>query len=214
MTEIMIQVSETLPGPKLTIVEDNGVRRTHFVDEGALFATLLDIYGQRVARGQQVFPAALLGGDLHRHTFWWQPPMRRPVIVEDADRQQTVLDLPLPGLVLGIQVDRLTLVAVQGPGRPQADSPLFRAPLPNVGAGSVCMGSSEKVSRDMLVAPALAWDSLWGSAFTGHGQTEQSRSYPYDVRELLFSLQDAAHFPEDDLVPLGITLEEHIHDHG
>ncbi|KAA3643943.1 MAG: hypothetical protein DWQ07_17655 [Chloroflexi bacterium] len=210
MTEVMIRLAEHLPAPELTVVDDGGARRTHFVDEWGLLQVLRTALQEHVVQGQHYFPPELLGGDLVNCSVWWRPPAPQIVTVEVEKRKQRMLTIPLPGLVLGIGKSSLRLVAVKGQDRPEFDGELFLAPFPNIGTGSVCMGSGDKVNSEMVLNPEAAWEALWSSAFTDHSISGQSRKYPYDVRELLFELDGQASFPQDDLVPIDTCLEDFI----
>jgi hypothetical protein len=97
------------------------------------------------------------------------------------------------------------------------DTPLFHAPLPNVfNSGSICWGSVQRVTDDVLQGNSLAadWDTLLGSRFGDHACSGKSRSHPQDIRQKLIDLKrrKARVYPKSDLIPIKRTLAQALGD--
>jgi len=97
------------------------------------------------------------------------------------------------------------------------DTPLFHAPLPNVfNSGSICWGSVQRVTDDVLQGNSLAadWDTLLGSRFGDHACSGKSRSHPQDIRQKLIDLErrKARVYPKSDLIPVKRTLAQALGD--
>lgn len=97
------------------------------------------------------------------------------------------------------------------------DTPLFHAPLPNIfSSGSICWGSVQRVTNDVLQGNSLAadWDTLLGSHFGDHACSGKSRSHPQDVRQKLIDLErrNARVYPKSDLIPVKRTLAQALGD--
>ncbi len=144
----------------------------------------------------------------------YRPPTRTALYLEGSE---TPLLVPLPGLIMGRATSgndspRYALYAVKS--RPEAaDTPLFHAPLPNVGTGgvgSVCWGSVRKVSAEALAGNRLDedWRLLLGSVFTSHGVNGKSKRHPNDIREQLIALEKrkARKYPVSDLITVKATF--------
>jgi len=118
-----------------------------------------------------------------------------------ADR--TVIRVVLPGLLL-VQTDISTRVyAVKQ--YPTIKTPLFRAPLANIGNGSVCFGS---VPIDRAGLPSEIWATVLGSVMNNHS-LDGSISHS-DIRDKLSSLQGADQYDLDDLKPSDMTVGQLI----
>ncbi|MHB8747676.1 MAG: hypothetical protein ACYDBJ_00640 [Aggregatilineales bacterium] len=130
------------------------------------------------------------------------------------DGSETPVVVPLPGLVLarlttGNAAPRYGVYAVKQ--RPETvNTPLFHAPLPNTGHGSVCWGSVKQPSAAGLASNRLDedWKLLLGSVFTNHSVAGKSIGAPNDVRQLLIALDQrkARRYPVSDLIPLKATF--------
>ena len=116
------------------------------------------------------------------------------------------LHVPLPGLLMTHSTPGTFTRIFALASAPSPDTPLYRAPLPNIGGdgGAVCWGTVAvpEPPRDNPNDLGAIWTQLLGSPFVAHTVPEKSKRYPKDVRELLVSLHEtnAAEYPLDDLV--------------
>lgn len=87
---------------------------------------------------------------------WMTPPAAvRPLPVRQGDRT-FVLRAPWPALVLAVREQQFYVAALARNRRPTPNTPLYHAPLMNVGAsGRVCTGNAE-------LPPAVGLDALAG----------------------------------------------------
>lgn len=144
----------------------------------------------------------------------YRPPQKTALFLEGSDAPIVV---PLTGLVMGRvsscgnDSPRYGVYAVKR--RPETlETPLFNAPLPNVGNQSICWGSVKRVSAESLTGNTLTedWQLLLGSIFTNHSVSSKSKRYPDDVRKHFIDLErrKARKYPVSDLIPARITLGE------
>lgn len=127
--------------------------------------------------------------------------------------------VPLPGLILmrtttSDDSPRYAVYAI--PKRPTTlDTPLYYAPLPNVGSEAICWGSVGKVSAEALHSNDLQsdWSALLGSLFTSHSVSGKSNAHRDDIRGLYIALEKrkATRYPVRDLIPARTTLAEVLH---
>ena len=143
----------------------------------------------------------------------YRPPQKMALFLDGTDHPVRV---PLPGLLM-LRVTtandnpRYAIYAVKD--RPQTlESPLYHAPLPNVGRADVCWGSVKKVSEASMAGSSLAedWQQFLGSLFTNHSVSGKSKRYPGDVREHLLNLESrkARVYPKRDLIKLDFKLSD------
>lgn len=86
---------------------------------------------------------------------WWLPAAVRPLPVRQGERT-FVLRAPWPALVLAVREQQFYVAALARNRRPTPNTPLYHAPLMNVGAsGRVCTGNAE-------LPPAVGLDALAG----------------------------------------------------
>lgn len=190
--------------PEITSVDENGERRAWFARLGDLLAAFRAHH--RLAL--RLLPGNLIATDLETCSVWRRPAGREDVLLALPERT-ALLALPLPALVLAArQNGSLAVMALADDARPEADTPLYNAPLPNIGShGAVCLGSTERPAFDPL-DERTPWKAFWGSAFSSHQVSGRSQRHPEDVRLLLLELDGQEQFPADDLVPAGLSLAE------
>ena len=148
----------------------------------------------------------------HWLTVWWRPPQRTRMWFHVAGTDEAEglrVEAPWPGLVFALETGgRLSVVAVEGNARPHRESPLFRAPFPNVDdRGSVCLGSARGGSVWTAVEEAFV-ESAFSHLLGGGPPLEGKQSYPQVVgfyRSL--ARRGRKTFPAKVLLPLHITLE-------
>jgi hypothetical protein len=150
----------------------------------------------------------------------YRPPQKTALFLEGSE---TPLVIPLPGLVMGRvsfgaeASPRYSVYAV--PSRPETlDTPLYLAPLPNVGLDSVCWGSVKRVSAASLASSSLEedWKLLLGSVFTSHSVGGKSKRYHDDIRQHFIALEQrkARKYPVSDLMPAKFTLAQWLEKEG
>lgn len=193
--------------------QDEDGRTTEYPIDPQRLGTLL--------AGQLRFDTGLLNTD----TLYVSVTGVRKVIIGYRAPQKTALyidgatdpiRIPLPGLILirtttSDDSPRYAVYAV--PKRPTVlDTPLYYAPLPNVGSGAICWGSVGKVSAEALQSNDLQadWSALLGSLFTSHSVSGKSKAHPDDIRGLYIALENrkATRYPVRDLVPTRTTVAD------
>jgi len=168
------------------------------------------------------FETGLLGGNtlyiasegVKKVIIEYRPPQRTALYMDGGE---TLLVIPLPGLIMGRVSNgdsvRYGVYAVKQ--RPDSlTSPLYHAPLPNLGSNSICWGNVQRVSNEGLASNQLNedWRLLLGSVFTNHSVSNKSKRHPDDVRQQLITLEkrQARKYPVTDLIPARLTLGEWI----
>lgn len=135
----------------------------------------------------------------------------RPLWMRIGNRPVNIL-VPWPRTVLRMSRKGLRVYAVPSDSLLEPDAPLFHAPLMNINAiGEMCFGSVER--------PPFGWAhrAEWEAALTAtcfshvnHPHTISSE-HPVDTEaHVAFwrTLERAADFPDDRLVPAGLTLSD------
>ncbi|MCC6743631.1 MAG: hypothetical protein IT175_07185 [Acidobacteria bacterium] len=115
------------------------------------------------------------------------------------------IEVPMPPLVFFGSDGRWRVWAVTSDTF-SPDLEAFHAPLPNLGDdGGICWGANGVPDADPRSLDA-ALDLFWASPFSGHGARWRVSDEVGDVRQVLVSLQGAARFPLDRLVPTGSSI--------
>jgi hypothetical protein len=127
------------------------------------------------------------------------------------------LVVPLPGLILARQHNRngavgdYLLAAVTE--KPNPETYLYRAPLPNTSSMGICWGTVKKnhISPENQHSMKQDWEQLLGSSFGNHSLSGSSKSNPDDIRQMLLKLDKAKarKYPVKDLVPLATKNNPH-----
>ncbi len=154
----------------------------------------------------------ILSEGARRTVVEYRPPQKTPLWLEGADDP---LRVPLPGLLMirsttAGQNPNYRIYAVAR--RPASfDTPLYRAPLPNInGDGSVCWGTVTKVRSEALAGNDLSedWAQLLATLFGNHSVHGKCRSFDHDIRRLYVELEKrrARVYPKKELVPEKRTL--------
>lgn len=149
---------------------------------------------------------------------WFRPAMKRRVWFRRSN-DQTAMDVAMPPLVYKTDGKALSVVAVATSGRPQADTPLFHAPIANVHSDTVlCLGNADLPdTNDAAAIPA--WESaLWDTNFSVFHQPflnrkgKRSTSFT-DYKSLMSHHRSAAlRWTSRRLLPLSMTLKEWINE--
>ncbi|MHB8742795.1 MAG: PRTRC system protein B [Sulfuricaulis sp.] len=176
---------------------------------------ILDLLTSRdPAQGfSQVFPERLLFTDATR-TLWWIPSAVRPMHLRGAKGAKTI-STRWPALVALVRDRTLYLSAPADESRPNADTALFRAPLPNVFANTALCTGDARLPLSSTPAEIPGWESvIFDSAFT-HSNFQQSLAAAagkpgFAGVEGFWEKRDRkiAPFPVKRLVPLGQTLAQ------
>lgn len=149
----------------------------------------------------ELIPPNLLYSDRHQ-IVWCVPGARRPMHFNKAGMrsQRTVA---WPSLIFRVVEHRLWLVAYQGDERPTLDTPLFKAPLPNVWVGGeVCTGNAilPDASR---IAEIPSWESvIFDTAFSHANDREVVKSARSYTDPMSFWQENDAIVPKQ-FVPFG-----------
>lgn len=172
-----------------------------------------------VARAFNVFGVStgLLSGDL---LYWqqrgknisialWLPPSIRTLTFAGSKRP-VALRVPLPGLVFaGEGTEYRIFAALERPTRP--GDLLYHAPLPNVyDSGIICQGSVPFPRCTPETMPA-AVQAFFESDFSLH-LTEGRVQYRGPLLSFLRSLRGKKNFPNERLLPSGLTTGQLLND--
>lgn len=129
------------------------------------------------------------------------PPGIHHLQVEDDERGLLQVQVPLPGLIFTGRGYSYWVWATKE-SQPSGQSIVYHAPLSNVaGDGSICFGANVYPTAEAETIEK-AMHLFLTSPFNGHQSNGKSRSFPGDVRYLLFDLAKQGQFPLDDLVPI------------
>lgn len=158
-------------------------------------------------------------------TAWWLPPVKRPMLIIDAQGKDSVCDVVWPGLVAVVVRRVLHLVAVEGAERPTGDSAVFHAPLPNVYAtGQVCTGSA-RLPASQAVTDIPAWNEVITATWFTHdlhddvlppppakkgGRKAAVQDNYRAARFWISRAADASPLTADEMVPKSLRLAEWI----
>jgi PRTRC genetic system protein B len=97
---------------------------------------------------------------------WYVPGTVRPMWFRDA-RQTRRLPVPWPTLVFRVREERLSLAALGRSRRPNAEDPLFHAPLMNVFDNTELCAGNAKLPRGWSLAHRSAYErAVFDTAFT------------------------------------------------
>ncbi len=144
---------------------------------------------------------------------WWAPAAVRPMFyAKEKGREVALLSgkrFPQPGLVFRAQPGSLEVRAVACPDRPEADTPLYRAPYWNVSdQGGVCLGSA-RVPREVMIASLPRWEEgFFQSEFTHPNAVKKLTEHPGGFIGLWASLIGRRTFPIECLAGAGETLNQ------
>lgn len=151
-----------------------------------------------------------------RALAWWRPAAPATMFFRCKGKQYAEIGdrsgrTPQPALVFTVSADRWYVHAVKGPGRPDADTPLYRAPHFNVWrSGHICTGNVKLPDR---LDPEILGDyesAFFGSNFTHANDPKRLTRYkggPVRLWRDLLTGRLAA-FPENSLSAAGITLAD------
>lgn len=112
----------------------------------------------------------------------------------------------LPGFIYKLEYDTLYIYATKlGNRKPELNTPLFHAPLPNVYEEcKVCMGTVKKPKSHIEIADLIeSWNkAFWGSEFTNHLWSEEID------KQLRASIRSKKAYPLRNLEPVKKTLKQ------
>ncbi|MDR3142543.1 MAG: prokaryotic E2 ligase family D protein [Tannerellaceae bacterium] len=138
-----------------------------------------------------------------KYVWYRKPEARRLFFAGDLG----IPDGPMrvPGLVYMVRGKTLSLYAFKG-SRPKKQ--LFRAPLFNVGADSVCLGNAKAPKPDKLTYDAIIcyWEKLfWQSEFTHIINGNPVKGNLSSITRNC--IETGCSFPLDELIPVKTKLE-------
>lgn len=141
----------------------------------------------------------------------FEPAAIRRIFVETDDGEIKELKLPLPALILLGRGTEYFLWSAKVKRKITPDTPLAVAPLPNVGgefSGKVCFGKNE-VPKARAENIDAVWNLIFNTPFNQDHKNDKCKSYPKDVRKLLFSLSEnnRKSFPSSELIVSSTTIE-------
>lgn len=148
------------------------------------------------------------------HLGLYLPPAVQILHVDG--QKQTAYQIPVPPLVFTGQNKTYRLYALARPGWPEPETPLYRAPFPNVynqltryERSGICHGSAEfPVAAPETIRPAA--QLFFESRFNHDLAQGKSKKYPQSVlllwQEIVDSKLDA--YPVNDLVPADLKMED------
>ena len=146
---------------------------------------------------------------------WWAPAaVQLMFYAKEKGREVALLSgkrFPQPGLVFRAQPGNLEVRAVECPDRPEAGTPLYRAPYWNVNdQGGVCLGSA-RVPREVTIASLPQWEEgFFQSEFTHPNAAKKLTEHPGGFIGLWTSLIGQQIFPTDCLAGAGETLNQFL----
>ena len=187
-------------------------------DEKALKRLASDLASSlRIKSG--ILPSNVLsvGGD---HIMWWSPPSRRTYFFntrQDATGHNVgnrCGEALTPSLIFVVYRGSMSVFAVKGKTRPDADTPIFHAPLMNVYEdGTLCMGSMSKPNSTLAESISKWEQGFWDSAFS-HPNYAKSVNYKGGLHAFSTDLLDGKFrkFPDRVLRPMKITLQKIVDD--
>lgn len=150
------------------------------------------------------------------HIVWWSPPSRRTYFFNTRESEGSVNvgkrcgEAFTPGLVFVVRDGSMSLFAVKGTVRPDANTPLFHAPLMNIYVdGKLCSGTMAK-PQSTLGDSIGDWEkSFWEAAFS-HPNHPKAVNYKGGIHAFSIDLLEGRFrkFPERFLRPMNITLQD------
>jgi PRTRC genetic system protein B len=146
--------------------------------------------------------------------LWWTPARRRVVYFQTSDPFLNTLSgrsFPVPPLVwqYATNTRALNLWALERDERPTPGTALLRSPFFNVTNASVCLGTTAMPAQiDEGNIDALE-DAFFASAFT-HVAQSTLHEWGGSPGEFWASIEHAASFPAQHLVPLNVTLTQAV----
>ncbi|MCB1821861.1 MAG: PRTRC system protein B, partial [Candidatus Competibacteraceae bacterium] len=146
-------------------------------------------------------------------TAWWQPARIAPMWFL-LQGQRYGFRVPWPPLLFLAVRHTLYCAALAQADRPDAETPLFHAPLMNIDAqGAVCLGTAE-VPPDHAIHRCSEWEAaVYATNFShvSHAQTLQIKGEQTVNSEQHFQFWQALHgrkrFPSTALAPMHRTLQ-------
>ena len=187
-------------------------------DEKALKRLASDLASSlRIKSG--ILPSNVLSiGD--DHIMWWSPPSRRTYFFNTRQDDTSINvgkrsgEALTPSLIFVVCRDRMSVFAVKGNQRPDADTPIFHAPLMNVYEdGTLCMGSMSRPNSTLAESISQWENGFWDSAFS-HPNYAKSVNYKGGLHAFSTDLLDGRFrkFPDRVLRPMKITLQKIVDD--
>lgn len=185
---------------------------------------LLALLSFRKTTPFRVIPKKVLAYDDSR-LCWYVKPAHRRILFSIAEGDETDLSAPWPGLVFDACAGQsLRIAAVKNETSPDENTPLYHAPLLNLDYdGDMCFGNIRIPDTACFDTLPLWERAVFDTWFTEirheHVISEEVAPFdeddPLDEKRVLafwmeLSQNSLSKFPEDALVPMGMTLKEWI----
>jgi len=180
-------------------------------DEHRILDLLL---GRERARASRLLPSHCLLAEDDAFA-WWLPAEVRPMHLANPSRRWTI-HTRWPTLVAKVVDRKLSVAALAEDCHPEADTPLYHAPLPNLYENTDCCTGDANLPIESSVEALEGWRSvLLDSAFT-HPNWNGALAKPKkgETVETFWSARDGVTepFPAKRLVPLRQTLAQWLLD--
>jgi PRTRC genetic system protein B len=162
----------------------------------------------------QILPENVLVHSFER-IVWWAPPAIRAMfyVAEKSPELQQLSGkrYPQPALLFELSGNGLRIRALESSVRPNADTPLFRAPYWNVSdTGLVCLGDT-RTPGSGGVASLNQWETaFFESAFTHQNAQRRLTTHPAGFIGLWRELAGKKSFPSRYLASAKQTLGDYL----
>jgi len=142
--------------------------------------------------------------------IWWMPAQVR-TITQRKSHKKHQFTIKTPNAIGAMCRGDLYVAAYKGKAaRPEADTPLFRAPLSNLTSDlQFCMGNI-RIPKDISTKHIETWtDAIWSSTNTHLGRSPlQGINNADDFIAILSDYHNTKRFPNKRLVALNTTVAE------
>ncbi|MEZ2336366.1 PRTRC system protein B [Mucilaginibacter sp. RCC_168] len=146
------------------------------------------------------------------YAVWYTTPQEVNLFFSDA------LGIPsgkakIPALLWKAAKERLEVFALKGKNKPNADTPLYYAPLFNLSQnGSVCMGTvNVQIDRQTYLEQLMTqWESYFFNSYFTHTLGNHRHSKGNLIQLWQGQIGTGRDFPQDELIKNGKTLKDII----
>ncbi|SDP15743.1 PRTRC system protein B [Mucilaginibacter sp. OK268] len=161
-----------------------------------------------------VIPSNLIyvNSQTNGYAVWYTTPQEVNLFFSDA------LGIPsgkakIPALLWKAAKERLEVFALKGKNKPNADTPLYYAPLFNLSQnGSVCMGTvNVQIDRQTYLEQLMTqWESYFFNSYFTHTLGNHRHSKGNLIQLWQGQIGTGRDFPQDELIKSGKTLKDII----
>ena len=141
----------------------------------------------------------------------FMPPAKRTFTFTNLsnDREPIYLTIPMMGIVFML-CGNICYIWATKQKTFETEAPIYHVPLPNIhGDGMICMGAENNLSSsgEGIERLAKAWEMFMTTPFNNHLVDGKSHTHPQDIRAKLMQLQKSKHYPINDLVQCGSSVQ-------